>query len=189
MGGRVAIEAGLRRPSARAARAARAVAGLAARPPVGAAAARRSSAARAPCSRRRARVVESIARRSVPGGDGWTAAGVDEFLRSYLTRRARRVLRRGAQHLPGGAARRGRLLDAAAAAAGADALFVWGKRDQLVPIDLRAPRARGAARTPSISSSTAATSRSSSARARRTRRCCGSSPSDTASLRKLDSRP
>ena len=47
-------------------------------------------------------LVEQIVRRLVPGAqDGWAAAGVDDFLRSYYEPRGPRgLLRRGAQHLP-----------------------------------------------------------------------------------------
>ena len=64
-------------------------------------------------------VVEGAVRRLIPAaGDGWAAAGMDEFLRSYLTpARPRRLLCRGAQHLPRRAARRGGLLDPARVAA------------------------------------------------------------------------
>ena len=60
-------------------------------------------------------VVEAMVRRLVPAANGgWTAAGVDEFLRAYLTPpRARGLLRGGAQHLPRRALRRERVLDPA----------------------------------------------------------------------------
>jgi pimeloyl-ACP methyl ester carboxylesterase len=80
------------------------------------------------------KVVESIVRRVVPGGDGWTAAGVDEFLRAYLTRQGRVAFYAAARNIyleePHG--EKGfwtRLPELQA-----PALFVWGKRDQLVPI-------------------------------------------------------
>jgi pimeloyl-ACP methyl ester carboxylesterase len=62
-------------------------------------------------------LVEAIVRRVIPGADeGWTAAGVDEFLRAYLTDagRSRRFLRRSPADLSRGTSRGGRLLDAAA---------------------------------------------------------------------------
>jgi len=74
-------------------------------------------------------------RRTIPGADeGWTAAGVDEFLRAYLTRAGRAAFYAAARQIyleePHGAdgfwSRLRRLQ--------ADALFVWGRRDRLVPI-------------------------------------------------------
>jgi pimeloyl-ACP methyl ester carboxylesterase len=80
-------------------------------------------------------VVERIVRRLVPGAsDSWTAAGVDEFLRTYLTPRGRaafyaaaRNIYREEPHGPGGFWTR--LPELAP-----PALFVWGRRDRLVPI-------------------------------------------------------
>jgi pimeloyl-ACP methyl ester carboxylesterase len=80
-------------------------------------------------------VVQTIVRRLIPGaGEGWTAAGVDEFLRSYLTPAGRaafyaaaRQIYLEAPHGKNGFWTRLRELDA-------DALFVWGRRDTLVPI-------------------------------------------------------
>ena len=108
-------------------------------------------------------LVEAIVRRVIPGAEqGWTAAGVDEFLRAYLTpaggppstrpratsistsRTGRRASGHGSAELQ------------------AESLFVWGQRDRLVPIAFARhveevlPRAR-------TSSSTAATSPRSSA--------------------------
>jgi pimeloyl-ACP methyl ester carboxylesterase len=80
-------------------------------------------------------VVERIVRRLVPGAsEGWVAAGVDEFLRAYLQARGRAAFYAAARHVyledPDGDAgfwtRLRRL--------GAPALFVWGRRDTLVPI-------------------------------------------------------
>src|SRR3954447_5032757 len=81
------------------------------------------------------RVVEAIARRSIPGGgDGWTAAGVDEFLRSYLTPRGRAAFYAAARNIyleepfgPEGFWTRLPGLEP-------DALFVWGSRDTVVPL-------------------------------------------------------
>ncbi len=79
-------------------------------------------------------VVEAIVRRVVPGAqEEWTAAGIDEFLRSYLTPRGRAAFYAAARniyleepHGPNGLWTR--LPDLAA-----PALFVWGRRDRLVP--------------------------------------------------------
>ena len=80
-------------------------------------------------------VVEAIVRRLVPGGgDGWAAAGVDEFMRSYLTPRGRAAFYAAAAHIyldePHG--ERGfwtRLAELAP-----ETMFVWGRNDALVPI-------------------------------------------------------
>ena len=80
-------------------------------------------------------VVEGIVRRMIPGAqDGWAAAGVDEFLRVYLTPRGRAAFYAAARQI---------YLDAPEGDDGfwprlktlePDALFVWGRRDQLVPL-------------------------------------------------------
>jgi pimeloyl-ACP methyl ester carboxylesterase len=74
-------------------------------------------------------------RRVIPGAeDEWTAAGIDEFLRSYLTARGRAAFYASARniyleepHGPDGFWTR--LGDLAP-----PSLFVWGKRDALVPL-------------------------------------------------------
>ena len=80
-------------------------------------------------------VVEAIVRRIVPGADEeWTAAGIDEFLRSYLTPRGRAAFYAAARniyleepHGPDGFWTRLPSLSA-------PALFVWGRQDPIVPI-------------------------------------------------------
>jgi pimeloyl-ACP methyl ester carboxylesterase len=80
-------------------------------------------------------VVEGIVKRVVPGSDEeWTAAGIDEFLRSYLTPRGRAAFYAAARniyleepHGPNGFWTRLPSLDV-------ESLFVWGRRDSLVPI-------------------------------------------------------
>ena len=80
-------------------------------------------------------LVDPIVRRLVPGGDrGWTAAGVDEFLRSYLTPAGRyafyecaRNIYRDEPYGEQGFWTRIKKLEP-------DALFVWGRQDVLVPI-------------------------------------------------------
>ncbi len=79
--------------------------------------------------------VSGLVRRLVPGGaDGWTAAGVDEFLRAFSTARGRHAFH---------AVLRNIYLDAPHGEDGLwsrlegmrhDALFVWGRGDRLVPI-------------------------------------------------------
>ncbi len=79
-------------------------------------------------------LVEAVVRRLIPDAqEGWTAAGVDEFLRAYLTPSGRAAFYAAARHIylesPHGAdgfwSRIGKLEP--------EALFVWGKRDRLVP--------------------------------------------------------
>jgi pimeloyl-ACP methyl ester carboxylesterase len=80
-------------------------------------------------------IVEAIARRAVPGGgSGWTAAGVDEFLRGYLDPRGRAAFYAAARniyleepHGPDGFWTRLPGLEA-------PSLFVWGRQDPLVPL-------------------------------------------------------
>jgi pimeloyl-ACP methyl ester carboxylesterase len=80
-------------------------------------------------------VTDRIVRMLVPGGnDGWAAAGVDEFLRAYLTPRGRAAFYAAARNIyldephgdDGFWNRLGGL--------STDALFVWGRHDTLVPI-------------------------------------------------------
>jgi pimeloyl-ACP methyl ester carboxylesterase len=79
-------------------------------------------------------LVEAVVHRLIPDAqDGWTAAGVDEFLRAYLTPSGRAAFYAAARHIylepphgdDGFWPRLGTLEP--------DALFVWGKRDRLVP--------------------------------------------------------
>jgi pimeloyl-ACP methyl ester carboxylesterase len=80
-------------------------------------------------------VIESIVSRIVPAASGgWVHAGVDEFLRAYLTPRGRVALYAAARniyleepHGEKGFWTRLELLQAAC-------LFVWGRLDRLVPI-------------------------------------------------------
>ncbi len=80
-------------------------------------------------------LVEPVVRRVVPGAEeGWTAAGVDEFLRSYLTPRGRAAFYAAARniyldepHGPEGFWTR-------LAGLTKPSLFVWGRKDHLVPI-------------------------------------------------------
>lgn len=80
-------------------------------------------------------LVDLIVRRLVPGGqEGWAAAGVDEFLRAYHTPRGRAAFYAAARNI---------YLDAPDGVSGfwsrlgdleCDSLFIWGRKDTLVPI-------------------------------------------------------
>jgi pimeloyl-ACP methyl ester carboxylesterase len=80
-------------------------------------------------------VIEQAVRRFVPGGrDGWSAVGVDEFLRAYLTPRGRAAFYASLRNI---------YLDEPEGDTGFwtrlrelehESLFVWGQRDRLVPI-------------------------------------------------------
>jgi pimeloyl-ACP methyl ester carboxylesterase len=94
-------------------------------------------------------VVEAVIHRLIPNADkGWAAAGVDEFLRAYLTPAGRAAFYAAARQIyldePHGEEGFWTRL----AALETDALFVWGRRDRLVPVSfarhVRAalPRAR-----------------------------------------------
>jgi pimeloyl-ACP methyl ester carboxylesterase len=77
-------------------------------------------------------VVEGIVRSVVPGGrEGWSAVGVDEFLRSYLTPRGRAAFYAALRNIyledPERFWTRLKELQG-------EALFVWGREDRLVPI-------------------------------------------------------
>ena len=81
------------------------------------------------------RVIETLVRSLIPDADrGWTAAGVDEFLRAYLTPAGRAAFYAAARHVyleePHGEEGFWTRL----ATLGPDALFVWGRRDPLVPL-------------------------------------------------------
>jgi pimeloyl-ACP methyl ester carboxylesterase len=80
-------------------------------------------------------IVEAIVRRVIPGSEEeWTSAGIDEFLRSYLTPTGRAAFYAAARniyleepHGPDGFWTRLPELSV-------DSLFVWGKQDAIVPI-------------------------------------------------------
>jgi pimeloyl-ACP methyl ester carboxylesterase len=76
-------------------------------------------------------VVEEIVRRTVPNGrDGWTAAGIDEFLRAYCTPRGRAAFYAAARHI---------FLEKSEefwdrlGTLEREALFVWGRYDGIIP--------------------------------------------------------
>jgi pimeloyl-ACP methyl ester carboxylesterase len=80
-------------------------------------------------------IVEAMVKRLVPSANGgWTAAGIDEFLRAYLTRSGRAAFYAAARniyldepHGDEGFWTRLKSLES-------DSLFVWGRKDTLVPI-------------------------------------------------------
>jgi pimeloyl-ACP methyl ester carboxylesterase len=78
-------------------------------------------------------ISEPIVRSLIPGatGDGWAAAGADEFLRTYLTARGRAAFYAAARNIyleePEKFWRR-------LAQLAADSLFIWGRSDPLVPL-------------------------------------------------------
>ncbi len=80
-------------------------------------------------------IVEAIVHRLIPGAaEGWTAAGVDEFLRAYLTPAGRAAFYAAARQIyleePHGSDGFWTRLQGLQP----EALFVWGRRDRLVPI-------------------------------------------------------
>jgi pimeloyl-ACP methyl ester carboxylesterase len=80
-------------------------------------------------------IVEAMVRRLVPSANGgWTAAGVDEFLRAYLTRSGRAAFYAAARNIyldePHGEEGFWTRLESLQS----DSLFVWGREDMLVPI-------------------------------------------------------
>jgi pimeloyl-ACP methyl ester carboxylesterase len=79
--------------------------------------------------------VEGIVNRLMPdGAEGWTAAGVDEFLRSYLTRRGRAAFYAAARNIPLEASHGPDGFWTRLASLEPPALFVWGRADRLVPV-------------------------------------------------------
>jgi len=80
-------------------------------------------------------VIERVVKQVVPGsGTEWTAAGIDEFLRSYMTPLGRAAFYAAARNIyleepRGSNGLRTRLSDLTP-----EALFVWGRKDKVVPI-------------------------------------------------------
>jgi pimeloyl-ACP methyl ester carboxylesterase len=80
-------------------------------------------------------ITEAIVRRLVPSGsDGWAAAGVDEFLRSYLTPRGRVAFYEAARNIYLDEPHGERGFWTRLRRLSAPTMFVWGRRDALVPI-------------------------------------------------------
>jgi pimeloyl-ACP methyl ester carboxylesterase len=80
-------------------------------------------------------ITEPIVRNLVPGGkDGWSAAGVDEFLRSYLTPRGRVAFYEAARNIYLDEPHGEQGFWTRLAKMSPETLFIWGRHDQLVPI-------------------------------------------------------
>jgi pimeloyl-ACP methyl ester carboxylesterase len=80
-------------------------------------------------------IVEAMVRRLIPAANGgWTAAGIDEFLRAYLTRTGRAAFYAAARNIyldePHGEHGFWTRLESLQS----ESLFVWGRNDTLVPI-------------------------------------------------------
>ena len=83
-------------------------------------------------------ITEPIVRNLVPGGkDGWSAAGVDEFLRSFLTPRGRVAFYEAARKIYLDEPRGEQGFWSRLAEMSPDTLFIWGRHDQLVPVGFR----------------------------------------------------
>ena len=81
------------------------------------------------------RVVRAIVDRVVPGAtEGWTAAGIDEFLRAFLTPRGRAAFYATARQIYLEEPEGEKGFWTRLATLKPDALFVWGRQDRLVPI-------------------------------------------------------
>jgi pimeloyl-ACP methyl ester carboxylesterase len=86
-------------------------------------------------------LVEEIVRRSIPNGrSGWAAAGIDEFVRSYCTPRGRAAFYAAARHI---FLERSEEFWERLATLDREALFVWGRYDEIVPRGF-APHVRAA---------------------------------------------
>ena len=80
-------------------------------------------------------VVQTVVRHLIPSADeGWTAAGVDEFLRACLTPAGRAAFYAAARQIYLEAPHGKNGFWTRPGAIESDALFVWGRRDTLVPI-------------------------------------------------------
>ena len=80
-------------------------------------------------------ITERLVRGLVPGGrDGWTAAGIDEFLRSFLTPRGRVAFYEAARNIYMDEPHGEQGLWTRMEGLEPPSLFVWGEKDTLVPI-------------------------------------------------------
>ena len=80
-------------------------------------------------------IVEAVIQRMLPDAEaGWAAAGVDEFLRAFLTPSGRAAFYAAARHIVLEQPEGERGFWARLATLSREALFVWGRHDRLVPI-------------------------------------------------------
>jgi pimeloyl-ACP methyl ester carboxylesterase len=80
-------------------------------------------------------LIEAVVRGLIPNADsGWTAAGVDEFLRAYLTPTGRAAFYAAARHIYLEEPHGEKGFWTRLATLEPDALFVWGRQDRLVPL-------------------------------------------------------
>jgi pimeloyl-ACP methyl ester carboxylesterase len=80
-------------------------------------------------------IAEPIVRRLVPGAsEGWSAAGVDEFLRAFLTPRGRAAFYSALRNIYTDEPHGEEGLWTRLAELSPDTMFVWGRQDNLVPI-------------------------------------------------------
>jgi len=80
-------------------------------------------------------LIERIVKQVVPGSDTeWTAAGIDEFMRSYLSPLGRAAFYAAARNIYLEAPRGPNGLWTRLGQLQPEALFVWGRKDTLVPI-------------------------------------------------------
>jgi pimeloyl-ACP methyl ester carboxylesterase len=83
-------------------------------------------------------ITDPLVRGLVPGGrKGWTAAGIDEFLRSFLTPRGRVAFYESARNIYMDEPHGEEGLWTRMEKLSPPALFVWGQKDTLVPIGFR----------------------------------------------------
>jgi pimeloyl-ACP methyl ester carboxylesterase len=78
--------------------------------------------------------VERLVRRFVGGGDDWAAAGVDEFMRAFSTPRGRHAFHAVLRNIYLDEPHGDDGLWSRLAGLSHESLFVWGRRDRLVPI-------------------------------------------------------
>ena len=80
------------------------------------------------------KLAEALVYRAIPGGASWAAAGIDDFLRSYLTPRGRAAFYAAARQIyleePHGEDGFWTRLETLAP----ESLFLWGRHDTIVPI-------------------------------------------------------
>jgi pimeloyl-ACP methyl ester carboxylesterase len=80
-------------------------------------------------------IAEPIVRRLIPGSDdGWAAAGVDEFLRAFLTPRGRAAFYSALRNVYMDEPHGEDGLWTRLATLSPEAMFVWGRHDPLIPI-------------------------------------------------------